>query len=593
MHRLATIALLLWLAALPAYAQQTGFSLDRFMPAPTAEDGLALILPRTLGHLRPSFGMTLDYAHQPLVVARGAGDPEASLVAHRLLGHVTAAVGLGDRLELFVRVPLLFVQRGDERTFGVARSVSTSAAFGTLSLGGSARIFGSDEAPLQLGVSAWLDMPTGRAANLTGDDGVGLGGLLSGAYASQVIDVALNFGARYRPDANFGSSQLGSALLFGVGAYLHAGPHVTLLSELNGAVELREVGRTPSQSTPLELLLGARFPTPLKVLLTGALGLGFTHAIGTPDLRALLQVAYPNPRSSGAPVDQDHDRIVDAQDRCPERAEDRDGFQDDDGCPELDNDTDGIPDVRDACRDESEDHDGFQDDDGCPELDNDTDGLPDDVDACPNAPEDADGYQDDDGCAEADNDRDGLLDARDQCPLSGEDVDGFADDDGCPDVDNDRDGVADIEDGCPTAPGPRESKGCPSAVRIDQAQIRILQRIEFQVKRAEIDPGSLVVLDQVRAALEANPQILRVRIEGHTDNRGPALANAMLSQRRAEAVMAYLVNQGIDPRRLEAKGWGDERPLVKNDSEENMQINRRVEFHIVAPTPRSAPGAAR
>jgi outer membrane protein OmpA-like peptidoglycan-associated protein len=234
---------------------------------------------------------------------------------------------------------------------------------------------------------------------------------------------------------------------------------------------------------------------------------------------------------------------------------------------------------------EPEDLDGIEDEDGCPDLDNDRDGLADHQDQCPNAPEDKDGFQDEDGCPDLDNDKDGLLDLRDQCPSEPEDSDGFADEDGCPDLDNDKDGVLDRDDGCPTVPGPAESRGCPSAVRIDKSQIRILERIQFQTKRAEVRPESLGILDQVRSAFEANPQIKRVRIEGHTDSRGPTLSNAKLSQRRAEAVMAYLVREGINPGRLEAKGWGEERPLVKNDSESNMQINRRVEFHIVDPAP--------
>jgi outer membrane protein OmpA-like peptidoglycan-associated protein len=122
-------------------------------------------------------------------------------------------------------------------------------------------------------------------------------------------------------------------------------------------------------------------------------------------------------------------------------------------------------------------------------------------------------------------------------------------------------------------------------VRIDRTQIRILERIEFQSLRTEIQPQSLGILDQIRGALQVNPQLRRVRIEGHTDSRGPGPANLALSQRRAEAVMKYLIKEGIAAHRLEAKGWGEERPLVKNDSEENMQINRRVEFHIVDPAP--------
>ncbi|MET0287151.1 MAG: OmpA family protein [Polyangiales bacterium] len=580
-----------WLTGLPALAQQGGFALDRFTPAPSSEDGLALFLPRTLGHLRPSFGLTLDYAHKPLVIARGGNDPDSALVKHRMQGHVTAALGLGERFELFVRVPVLLVQRGDSQDFGIARSVGSSAAFGTLSLGGSARLL--DQGPFQLGASAWLDTPTGRDSSLTGDDGVGVGGLLSASFDSRVIDVAVNLGGRYRPQAEFGSSRIGSGLLWGVGAYVPAGERLTFLGELNGAVEVREVGNGASQSTPLELLLGARVPTPFKVLFSGALGLGLTHAIGMPDVRALLQVAYPTPGASSESSDEDGDGIPDDVDQCPARAEDRDGFNDQDGCPELDNDKDGVPDTRDQCGDEAEDLDGIDDDDGCPDLDNDKDAIPDDVDQCANAPEDRDGFQDEDGCPDADNDKDGLLDARDQCPLEPEDVDGFEDEDGCPDLDNDKDEVPDVEDGCPTAPGPRESKGCPSAVRVDKAQIRILQRLEFGMKSSVVTPASRAVLDQVYAALDANPQIKRVRIEGHTDNVGPALANTTLSQQRADSVMKYLVNKGIDPSRLEAKGWGDERPLVRNETPADRQSNRRVEFHIVDPAPpRSSLGGA-
>ncbi|HEX5657032.1 MAG TPA: OmpA family protein [Polyangiales bacterium] len=585
MRKLAFIFLALaWSTASSALAQRgEGFALDRFRPAPSSEDGLALFLPRTLPHLRPSVGLTLDYSHKPLVIARGGNDPDSALVKHRLQGHLTGALGLGDRYELFVRAPVLLVQRGDDQSFGIARSVASSAAFGTLSLGGSVRLV--EQGPFSLGASAWLDVPSGRAASLTGDDGVGAGGLLSTAYDSRRIDVALNFGARYRPQADFGSSQIGSQLLFGAGAYVPAGERVTFLGELNGAVELREVGRNASQTAPLELLLGARVPTPFQVLFSGAVGLGLTHAIGMPDVRALLQASYPSARAKSKQSDADGDGVFDDRDQCPEIAEDDDGFRDDDGCPELDNDKDGVADARDQCGDEAEDLDGIDDDDGCPDLDNDKDAIADDVDQCANAPEDSDGFQDEDGCPDADNDKDGLLDARDQCPLEPEDVDGFADDDGCPDLDNDKDEVPDTEDGCPTAPGPRETKGCPSAVRVDKAQIRILQRLEYNVKSAVIEAGSLAVLDQVRAALEANPQIKRVRIEGHTDNVGPALANTTLSQKRAEAVVKYLVSKGIDPGRLEAKGWGDERPLVKNDSPENLQMNRRVEFHIVDPAP--------
>lgn len=84
--------------------------------------------------------------------------------------------------------------------------------------------------------------------------------------------------------------------------------------------------------------------------------------------------------------DSDGDGLSDVDDRCPDAAEDRDGFEDDDGCPEPDNDGDGILDLNDRCPNNAEDRDGFEDEDGCPDPDNDKDGLLDTQDRCPNEP---------------------------------------------------------------------------------------------------------------------------------------------------------------------------------------------------------------
>jgi thrombospondin type 3 repeat protein len=114
-----------------------------------------------------------------------------------------------------------------------------------------------------------------------------------------------------------------------------------------------------------------------------------------PDWRLWLGVTW---RTALAMGDRDHDGIPDKRDQCPEQPEDFDGYQDEDGCPDLDNDGDGIPDTRDLAPDLPEDVDGFEDDDGRPDLDNDGDGIPDVRDLCPNEAEDFDGDQDTDGC---------------------------------------------------------------------------------------------------------------------------------------------------------------------------------------------------
>lgn len=99
----------------------------------------------------------------------------------------------------------------------------------------------------------------------------------------------------------------------------------------------------------------------------------------------------------------------------------------------ADTDGDGVPDYSDRCPMTAEDFDGFEDSDGCPDADNDGDGIPDLLDGAPNLAEDIDGFEDGDGVPDLDNDGDGIIDRRDMCPDSREDLDGFEDEDGCPD----------------------------------------------------------------------------------------------------------------------------------------------------------------
>jgi len=107
----------------------------------------------------------------------------------------------------------------------------------------------------------------------------------------------------------------------------------------------------------------------------------------------------PRPTTGLSPIrDRDQDGIPDGSDKCPTAAEDFDGFEDIDGCPDTDNDGDGILDVKDECANRAEDFDGFQDGDGCPDVDNDGDGLLDAADKCPCAAETFNKYDDADGC---------------------------------------------------------------------------------------------------------------------------------------------------------------------------------------------------
>ena len=229
--------------------------------------------------------------------------------------------------------------------------------------------------------------------------------------------------------------------------------------------------------------------------------------------------AAPPPPPPG-PADADGDGINDDVDKCPNDAEDKDGFQDDDGCPDLDNDNDGVPDATDKCPTDAEDKDGFQDDDGCPDADNDGDGMPDAADKCPNDPEDKDGFQDDDGCPDPDNDGDGVLDANDKCPDQLETKNGYQDDDGCPD-------------------------DVPKAIKRFTG---VIKGIHFKTGSADLLRSSNRTLDAAVKIMKDYPD-LKLEVQGHTDNakmrKGSKFAsNKELSQARADAVKDYFVGQG-------------------------------------------------
>jgi outer membrane protein OmpA-like peptidoglycan-associated protein len=251
--------------------------------------------------------------------------------------------------------------------------------------------------------------------------------------------------------------------------------------------------------------------------------------------------------------DRDHDGILDDADACPDVPEDKDGFEDSDGCPDDDNDKDGIPDKIDHCPDVAEDRDGFEDTDGCPDLDNDKDGIPDKIDKCPDEPEDKDGFQDADGCPDPDNDKDGIPDARDLCPNEPETFNGYADNDGCPDEDQ---------------------------VRVVGDKIVLDDRVHFYVNSFIIRRVSYPLLTRLAKLIQDHPEYVHVSVEGHADERGPAGFNQKLSEDRAHAVLEFLVKQGIPADRLSSMGFGESKPLVDKKSEYALLLNRRVEFTV-------------
>jgi outer membrane protein OmpA-like peptidoglycan-associated protein len=340
-------------------------------------------------------------------------------------------------------------------------------------------------------------------------------------------------------------------ITFGFGAAFRIARPLDLVLELYGTQIAQEIGTKGTLS--MEALGGFKYFVTNKSFLYFAAGAGIPKTgFQASNVRGVIGFMY-----EPAVEDRDGDGIPDDDDGCPDAAEDKDGFEDRDGCPDLDNDGDGILDVDDACPLVKEDYDGDRDEDGCPEGragDRDGDGIPDQVDNCPDEPEDFDGFQDDDGCPDLDNDGDRILDVDDACPNEPETYNGYKDEDGCPD------------------------KGL---VIVEDTQITILEKIYFETDSAVIQARSFPLLDAVAATLNASPQITLVEIQGHADERGSDQYNIKLTRARAASVMNALIERGVLKDRLRSAGYGERCPVDPKHNPAAWEKNRRVEFKII------------
>jgi OOP family OmpA-OmpF porin len=267
--------------------------------------------------------------------------------------------------------------------------------------------------------------------------------------------------------------------------------------------------------------------------------------------------------------DSDNDGVPDSRDKCPGTPI---GVTvDKDGCP-LDSDKDGVPDYLDKCP-------GTPigvtvDKDGCP-FDSDKDGVPDYLDKCPGTP--AFVAVDKAGCP-FDNDKDGVPNYLDKCSETPIGV--TVDKDGCP-LDSDKDGVPDYLDKCPGTPiGVTVDKyGCPPPAKvIDRLTLHIL----FDYDKSSLTKASLEELQRAVAFVKKYPGA-KIRVEGHTDSIGSDAYNMKLSEKRAMAVLDYLVKEaGVDRSNITAVGHGEVNPVADNRTREGRAQNRRVEILILS-----------
>ncbi len=263
-------------------------------------------------------------------------------------------------------------------------------------------------------------------------------------------------------------------------------------------------------------------------------------------------------------TDTDGDGIYDKDDACPEVF----GLDAFNGCPDADGD--GIEDSKDTCPNEA----GLAEFNGCP--DSDGDGVADNNDDCPQVK----GLKSLRGCP--DSDGDGVADAKDKCPSEA----GPAANSGCPWPDTDGDGVLDKDDKCPKVVGTVANNGCPEAVAVVQPSQEVINKLNAYAKTILFDSGkssfqqrTFQVLKDITAILKEYPAS-NFTIEGHTDSQGAKASNQSLSDRRAKAVLNYLVENGISSARLNSYGFGEDYPIDSNATSSGRANNRRVEVKL-------------
>jgi outer membrane protein OmpA-like peptidoglycan-associated protein len=488
-----------------AWAQSDGVAINRFDPGSSGGEWFSGESLDFRGHLRPAAGLTLDWAHDPLVLYDANGDELTSIVGDQVFAHLGGALVLWDRVRVGLNLPLQLAQSGDTGTIdGVTLGASGDAAFGDLRLGGDVRLYGEYGDVVTVAAGLQLHLPTGSRDAYTSDGAVRVVPrvLVAGEIERFAYSARASVNVRAQDDG-LGNIPTGSELAFVATAGMRVLDDQLLVGpELWGSTVFDDF--FAEATTPFELIFAGHYDWQ-DFLFGLGVGPGLTRGFGAPGVRVLASVEWsPDIEPAQEPF-VEPDPIPEPQPAPPPAP-----------VPTPDRDGDGVADAEDACPDTAGIHTGNPQTHGCP-GDRDTDQIVDPEDACPD--------------------------------VAGE-----------PNAD-------------------RKKHGCPKA-RVEQKQIKIIDRIEFETNRTTIRPESEPVLEAVRKILEEQPDIQRLSVEGHTDNVGKPAHNEKLSQRRAAAVVSWLVVRGVARSRLEAHGYGMQRPIADNATEEGRQENRRVEFHI-------------
>jgi outer membrane protein OmpA-like peptidoglycan-associated protein len=369
LHRYACCCAALVASLASGRARADGFDGQRFVPAAGAAGGLVVERPIVPQHLGFGLGLFLHYGYDEVVDRDRPAGVTRHVLQHGFTLDLMGSIGLGNIFELAVQLPIDAAWVGTPTNFA-GQNLATDPGVGDLRLVPKmAWQFGATRLNYGIGFMIPVGFPTGDENALRGAGGFTLDPTLLAAIGGWRWNVTLNLGFRWRPNGKTVDFTGGKELHWGLAGTFALIPQpprkvgLDLIVEFVGGYQPSALGRG-TIAVPLEVDAAVVIKPTREWSVYLGLAAGLDDGLGTADVRAIAGVRYAHHVPGDDRFkDNDHDGIPNGKDRCPDQAEDEDGFEDDDGCPEPDNDHDGVLDDDDECPDEA----GPRGNDGCPE----------------------------------------------------------------------------------------------------------------------------------------------------------------------------------------------------------------------------------
>ena len=532
----------------------------------------------------------LSYTQDPLQYTAWDGTTET------LVGSIMQLDVMGgwtkDRFRLGVDVPILL------RTFGSREEDATG--LGDASVDAKYRLLDPATSPLGLAVSGRIGLPTG-----TTDGALGAGGFWGELTVSGDKQIVERLGAVVSLGVDFAPEQELENVTWGTRAVLQAGLAYTLSPRSGLAMELYTAGVLADfaneRARPTELLLGGwtRLGERRGLLIHPGVAVGLNDAVSSPSFRAMVSVGW-DPLAPPAPPDRDKDGVADGVDTCPDVPEDIDTFEDADGCAELArvtvlvSDTDGValPDaVWKVATGTASGKSGANAELPAGNTEFSTDGATVSALVPPGgtstvelklpAPRGSLAVEIVDAAGKPVPGAQWA--ARGPLPVPLRSAGTLSVRPGDYELTGRAEGyrtaqarVTVVKDGSATL----RLEMVPAKAALKAEKIEIKDSVYFETGKTIIKAESFALLDEVAEILNDHPELTKIRIEGNTDSRGSAKDNLKLSQGSAAAVKTYLEGKKVAPGRLEAIGYGESKPLVKEKGAADQAKNRRVDFVV-------------